>query len=68
MHPIASYYTAQIHMEELRREAQRYRLARETQPAVSRTAGLRAAAGSLLIHAGERILPRATIETTGSQC
>jgi hypothetical protein len=68
MHPITSYYTAQAHLDELRREAEQFRSVGVSRRAVSRTAGFRAAAGSLLIHTGERILPRPSIQTTGPQC
>jgi len=66
MNPITSHYQAEAHMEELHREAEQYRLARQSRPAVSRATRIRTAAGSWLIGAGERLLPRPTAQTAGS--
>ncbi len=67
MHPITSHYLAQSRMEELHREAEQYRLASQPRPAVSSATRIRTAAGSWLIGAGERLLPRPTTQTAGSR-
>jgi hypothetical protein len=66
MNPIASHDQARYHMEELHREAEQYRLANQSRPAVTRATRIRTAAGSWLIGAGERLLPRPTTQTAGS--
>jgi hypothetical protein len=66
MHPFTSHYLAQIRMEEFHREAEQYRLASQFGPAVSTATRIRTAAGSWLISAGERLVPRPTTQTAGS--
>jgi hypothetical protein len=66
MNPIASHYQARYHMEELHREAEHYRLVSQSRPTVSHASKIRTAAGSWLIGAGERLLPRPTTQTAGS--
>ncbi len=66
MHPITSHYLAQIRMEEFHRGAEQYRLASQFRPAVSTATRIRTAAGSWLISAGERLFPRPTTQTAGS--
>lgn len=63
MHPITSHYQAQLRMEELHREAEQYRLPSQFRPAVGTAARIRQAAGTWLIGAGERLLPRPTTQT-----
>jgi hypothetical protein len=67
MNPITSHYQAETRMEELHREAQQYRLASQSRPAVGPATRIRTAAGSWLIGAGERLLPRPTTQAVGSQ-
>ncbi len=66
MNPIVTHYLAQIHMEELHREAEQYRLARQVRPVVGTGTRIRTAAGSWLISVGERLLPHSTTQTADS--
>ena len=67
MNPITSHHRAKIHMEELHREAERYRVAGQSRPGVRTSTRIRTAAGSWLIGAGERLLPAPTTGTVGVQ-
>lgn len=55
MNPITSDYLAQLHMEDLHREAEQYRVGTRSRPAGRPVSRIRAAAGSWLITAGERL-------------
>jgi hypothetical protein len=66
MNPITIDYLAQIRMDELHREAEQYRLARQFRPVASTATKIRSAAGSWLISAGERLLSHPTTQTAGS--
>jgi hypothetical protein len=67
MNPLASHYIAQMRMEELRREAERYRLVSQIRPTVSAMTKIRAVAGGWLVSAGERVLPCPTTQKPVSQ-
>jgi len=67
MHPFTAHYLAKMRMEELRREADRYRLAAQFKPPVGTPTRIRQAAGSYLIRVGERVLPDPTVRVAGFQ-
>ncbi len=67
MNPITSHYVAQIHMEELRREAEQYRLASDFGAPASTSTRVRTVAGRWLISVGERLVAGSTMRTVSSQ-
>ena len=67
MNPISSHYMAQLHLEELRRQADQQRLANQFRPAVNTLTRLRIATGRRLISLGENLIPGASIRTVGYQ-
>lgn len=67
MHPFAQHYLAKMRMEELHREADRYRFAAQFKPPVGARTRIRRAAGSYLIRVGERVLPAPTVRVAGFQ-
>ena len=67
MNPITSHYEAQIHMEELHRDAEQYRLACEFGARASTSTRVQTAAGRWLISVGERLVAGSTMRTVSSQ-
>lgn len=67
MNPISSQYIAQLHAEELHRQAAAHRFVEESRPTVDTLPRLRIAAGKRLISLGERLLPGAPIRNIGYQ-
>jgi hypothetical protein len=65
MTPITSHVLAQVHMGELRRQAEQYRLTSHLRPANRMPTRIRSATGSWLIKVGERLLPRPHAQSAG---
>jgi hypothetical protein len=66
MNPITTHYLAQLHMEDLHRDAEQHRLVGQARPGVSTATKIRNAAGSALISIGERLLSHPNTQTASS--
>lgn len=65
MHPIHSHQIARSRMEDLHRDADRYRFANGRIATTGRTTRVRAAAGHLLVRLGERVAPVPVVSRSG---
>lgn len=63
MNPITTHYLAKLHMDDLHKESERYRLIGPVKRGVSSATKIRIAAGGGLISVGERLLSRPNTRT-----